>query len=117
MPQIFCQLTFNRNYVPKIAHGLMPHDKMRILKMLKKSKQYNIQFKSYHFILWSDTKTDWKISLIYKIEVCYTANKQSTLYSHDFSPLTYFKISVYVMNWEQIYHLNLALSCKRLEGN
>ena len=42
----------------------MPHDKMRILKMLKKSKQYNIQFKSYHFILWSDTKTDWKIALI-----------------------------------------------------
>ena len=62
MQRIFCQLTLNRNYVPKIARGLVPHDKIWILK--KKSKQYNIQFKSYHFILWSDTKTDWKISLI-----------------------------------------------------
>ena len=26
--------------------------------MLKKSKEYNIQFKSYHFILWPDTKTE-----------------------------------------------------------
>ena len=49
MPQIFCQLTFNRNYVPKIAHDLIPHDKIRILKCYK-SKQYDRQFESHHLI-------------------------------------------------------------------
>ena len=53
MPQIFCQLTFNRNYVPKIAHGLMPHDKMRILKMLKK-KVSNTTYNLSHITLFYD---------------------------------------------------------------
>ena len=53
MPQIFCQLTFNRNYVPKIAHGLMPHDKMRILKMFKK-KVSNTTYNLSHITLFCD---------------------------------------------------------------
>ena len=52
MPRIFCQLTFNRNYVPKIAHGLMPHDKMRILKMLKKVS--NTTYNLSHITLFYD---------------------------------------------------------------